>query len=352
MYRMSSKKTTIPKKTSKKKSSGFPKEKKTVIAFKNFLSKSKDNNKCIKENFLDEKILIKNRIGTDSAYGEVFLGCFPKSCTTKLAIKKIAFTDKEYSLKDDPFNLRVLNYSESWAEIYFLKLCGELFEQGISLNVPKYYKYYLCNSCDYANLAISDRVRNYRKCAIIPVDLADGDFKLFINSDQNIYSLFCAYFQIFMGIFTLQRYFNMRHNDLHYGNVLFKKVKKGLYEYVLDGKKYYVENNGINFYLWDFGMATIPGTVEHEKNTETEETVYDDYLRILSMVIPGKGDANNKEIGKYIYLLIKTMIDKASSPKDLMISYLTLISSKTSGSAKVVGVCNLDKKLQSKTFIS
>jgi hypothetical protein len=328
------------KKTSKSKSTGI---KSNVL---NFFSNITDHSKCITNEVLDSKIFVKDRIGTESAYGEVFLGCYLASCKTKLAIKKIAFTEKEYQLRENPFNLKVLNYSPSWAEIYFLKLCGQIVEQGICINLPKYYNYYICNKCNYSNLSISEKIRKQNTCAIVPVELADGDFKTFINSDQQIYKLFCAYFQIFAGIYALQKYLGARHNDLHYGNVLFKKVKKGLFEYIIDGKKYYIENNGLLFYIWDFGMTTVPGTIG-SKVSETKESLYEDYDRILSMVIPDKKDHNNKEIATYLYTLINSLIKKSNTPKELILSYLELVSAKSPGSNKVIGSSNLDKHFKS-----
>jgi hypothetical protein len=68
-----------------------------------------------------------------------------------------------------------------------------------------------------------------------------------------------AIFQIMVAIYTLKKYFNMLHTDLHLGNVLVHTVKPGGYwVYSIDNKKYYVPNLGFVFVINDYGFAWIP----------------------------------------------------------------------------------------------
>jgi hypothetical protein len=49
----------------------------------------------------------------------------------------------------------------------------------------------------------------------------------------------------------------IRHNDTHYGNFLYHKIKPGGYiKYTIKNETFYVENLGYLWVIWDFGIST------------------------------------------------------------------------------------------------
>lgn len=84
------------------------------------------------------------------------------------------------------------------------------------------------------------------------------DFESWAKKSHSIDLWFNAFFQIIVGILSIQKYFGMCHTDLHTGNILVQKVKPGGYwVYIINNFKYYVPNLGYVFLLHDFGFAWI-----------------------------------------------------------------------------------------------
>lgn len=311
--------------------------------------KEKPKKDCISdEGTLAKKITIKKRIGTDSSYGEAFSACYPiKTCKHPLAVKKIPLTTKEFAYANPLKSLEILNESEIWAEIYFSKLVSVLTEKKIVPHVPRYYTHYICDTCAFENPNLR---KSSNKCIILPNDLADGDFKFFLtNTNYSTETLFHSYIQIFLGILAINLYFGMDHNDLHYGNVLYKKVKKGVNRYTVDSKTYYVPNNGLLFYLWDFGFSTITDFIE-PKVFRGRVKKGTDYSRITSMLKDGK-DFDSKcaqrgaESRQEVYSSLKETL-KETNKLQMMKNLLETYSVPYSKKLAVVGRYNLDKNIK------
>jgi hypothetical protein len=76
------------------------------------------------------------------------------------------------------------------------------------------------------------------------------------------------FFQVFAGLYTLQKHFDLTHHDLHWGNVLVHKIQPGGFlTYKIDDEYYKVPNIGYLFTLWDFGYAHIPGKLKARKDS-------------------------------------------------------------------------------------
>lgn len=66
-------------------------------------------------------------------------------------------------------------------------------------------------------------------------------------------------FQIMVGLYSLKKYFNMYHADLHLKNILVYTVKSGgFWKYTIDGLDYFLPNLGFVFVINDFGFSWIP----------------------------------------------------------------------------------------------
>lgn len=103
-------------------------------------------------------------------------------------------------------------------------------------------------------------------------EFADGgNFASWAKQTHNAAEWFNAWFQIMIGLLSIQQYFGMVHADFHTKNVLVRRVPPGGYwQYTLDGKEFYLPNLGFVMLLNDFGFAWIPGKLSvpwHYKET-------------------------------------------------------------------------------------
>jgi hypothetical protein len=100
------------------------------------------------------------------------------------------------------------------------------------------------------------------------------------SSDRSADEWFSMIFQVFAGIYAIQKYFNMSHHDLHPDNILCYEVQEGGYwKYIIDSKIYYVPNKGHLFILWDFSFGLIPKYPEWV-NADNIKTLSDNDLDI------------------------------------------------------------------------
>lgn len=91
---------------------------------------------------------------------------------------------------------------------------------------------------------------------IIMNELADGDLKGWLEeAPHTVEEVTSAMFQIIMTLFKFAE-LGYVHNDAHWGNFLYHKVKPGGYWwYQVDGQDFYIRNTGQMWVLWDFGMV-------------------------------------------------------------------------------------------------
>lgn len=231
---------------------------------------------CISDDIdkvLDSYFIVKNRIGKDSAYAEAFQGCFPLNCKYKIAIKKIPVSriDKKYI--KTPESYEALNTSLVFSELFFLKITNLLVFKNICPHLPLVYDTYFCeNKCTFENKQAIAHDPTIKDCILVVNELAVGDLHMLLTKIQpSIEHLKICFFQIYMGIYCIQKYFNLRHDDLHWGNVLFHKTnKKGYIRYIVKGHEIVIPNIGYLMVLWDFGLSYIPGKIDPLNKTYTK----------------------------------------------------------------------------------
>jgi len=157
--------------------------------------------------------------------------------------------------------------NDIYIEAVILELCKILNYERICPNVPLSFGSYICNACEIMP-------RQEDKCLMILSEYATlGDLENFLKRMYcNVLKYFTKeevimnlLFQIYAGLYSLQKYFNITHHDLHGKNILVHKLdikpKNGKHEYIeykIDGYKYYIPNLGFFVTIWDFGYATIP----------------------------------------------------------------------------------------------
>lgn len=291
------------------------------------------------ENKLDN-FKLYNRIGSESINGEVFLTCLCKniydcSCddTNMYATKKIILKDEDLPFLENHFHKDALT-RESWAEICSLELCKFMLGNKITPNVPLYYKYFICNSCKFSNPQLLKRYNSTLDdvpCVHLISEFAEnGDVKSWcLEKVRNKDEWNSMFFQVFNALYAFQKYFDLVHNDLHWGNVLVKKVpENSVIHYTINGNKFIIPTYGNLFLLWDFGLANIKRKMEISNFQEHFAKIYSriprniyDYSRIIQ-TIPVCSDifaTNNKFYRNHPEYIPKFI------PNDVMNMYSTLL---------------------------
>jgi hypothetical protein len=198
---------------------------------------------------------IFNKIGLlgEGGQGKVYKYC-DKECSGKeLAIKKMYLDKKQSKYVDDIFNVKSFTQGV-FIELSSFYLINEIILQNISPNFILNYDYEfierkngICNDLyPYTGYFYNEYIES-------------ETYTEWVKKNHSIELWYNAYFQITTAIYTLQKYFNMTHLDLHSDNILVKKVKlSGYWSYIINGITYKVPNLGYIFYINDFGHAFIP----------------------------------------------------------------------------------------------
>jgi hypothetical protein len=169
---------------------------------------------------------------------------------------------------------------------------------------------------DTIRKSLNSKITN--SCLLVLNEYADeGDLKNWlITKNRNEIEWYTMYFQVFAGLYALQKHFDLLHYDLHWGNVLVhninnmnnkfnSKKKDSTYMlYKIDNNYYKIPNTGYLFTLWDFGFARIFSKNLHAKTWYNHDN-YDmnpyseDYFRISQAVYWYQGgNGPNKPTGK------------------------------------------------------
>ena len=208
------------------------------------------SNKCIElykeqnKYLLSNDILLYKKIGSASAFGVVY-----KSMNINI----------NYNIPKFVIKLQ-LNTKEMKNELDTFK---KISDYAIKYNVPNFpilYKSIICDNIirnsSYPDLLAKSNKKN-KKYSIIIYELAKGDLKSFLNNNKSLSEKIWKniYEQIFMSILLLHS-LNIIHNDTHYGNFLYIKIKEGgCFHYKINDDDYYIENIGYIWMIWDFGNS-------------------------------------------------------------------------------------------------
>jgi len=238
------------------------------------LMKERETDIYFFQNLLHETSIIE-RIGREGKFGEVYKG---KISNYLVSIKKIPLqlVDLELLLTNKHLD-RGMIYNENtiWREIYLLKLCSKLLKNKKSIHLP-FFHFFAYTSNNYWNKDASKNVPYIYSYS----ELANEDLKSWCRINRTEKEWKSCFLQIFFSIYCLQYFSGFLHNDLHWGNVLVSKVKKGGYwVYYVNNEEYYIKNEGFLFMIWDFGFADIIPEIrycsEHSKSCQ-------DFIKILN----------------------------------------------------------------------
>ena len=253
---------------------------------------------CIRRNgTLMDQILTLYRIGGESKNGEALKSCYPIICSGRkctcdtnnpdfmtLVVKKVPLYNRTPLINpvtDKITSPRWTKY-DVYAEIVAMELCRFLIYEDICPNLPMLFSYFPCADCQFnnAHVVAMNGGSPHQNCILLLTEFADiGDLEHWLKDERTLAEWLNMYFQVFMGIAALQRYYNMTHYDLHWGNVLLYTIPErgGVWRYTLDGREYDCPNLGFRAIVWDFGYAHIPGVLEideelHNKNRDSWAT--------------------------------------------------------------------------------
>lgn len=231
-----------------------------------------------------------------------------------LAVKVIPLTVEEANDMYNPIY-------RTWKEIKILKEVTDLFNKGVSQNLPIYYTDTICTDSkleDYQNEniisyfgngarvakmaelikeigAIKEQltgIKHYKdvkkkidsiysrvlkeflsrdtkqystKSVLIFNEISDFDFTHLLENYPDFVLrkeyILPTIFQILHGIAAIQEHLGIVHFDLHLSNVLVTKiVPDGYWHYRIDKIDYYIPNQGFLFKIWDFGRSSYLNT--------------------------------------------------------------------------------------------
>ena len=192
---------------------------------------------------INKRIILKKRIGHDSVYGTIFYS----TINNYKFITKIQLND---------------TYGSN--EVNILKKIRTYVLKTLNFHLPLFIKNFTCKSYDIFDkrLPVNITEKYYYSYNSTLAELADGSIheyiqKLFESTMFNIEKkLISAIKQCLIALMTLH-YIGIYHRDAHLGNFLYHKVKNthGYYQYNYKGKKFYLENTGAIFMVWDFGKS-------------------------------------------------------------------------------------------------
>jgi hypothetical protein len=147
---------------------------------------------------------------------------------------------------------------EAWREINFLKpFLNSIVEKGICPNLPYIYSNLICNTCNF-KLTVGKKITDKKNtpCNTIIMELASGTLEKWIETPKDEDRQYACFFQCMAGIHAIQKYFQMSNRDIKSINILYKECQPGGYwEYVIQGKTYYIPNYGEVLLVNDYGVG-------------------------------------------------------------------------------------------------
>ena len=206
------------------------------------------------------------KIGSGN-YGNIYQYCLENKCKFSFVIKSTKIDSLVYDYKqgyDNP-------YLPENVEIQMTKTLNKLLYDYNSPNIPLYIGDFKCFISKYPN--------SFYKRYLI-TEKADGSLssilrifikKFYKNQDikSTLLNIKSIFFQIVAMLYIIQyKYPKFKHNDLHIGNILYKKISSPtFYTYNYDDKLFTVPVE-YKLIIWDFDFSSIAGYIDNIKTFE------------------------------------------------------------------------------------
>jgi hypothetical protein len=211
---------------------------------------------------INNKLVLQKKFGTKSKYGFAYL------ITSNNSIYNLAAKIMEQN-----------KYAET--ELQFVQKINRYAINNWLPHLPIYFKLYYCDiSNKHAWIDYNDRpsYMSNNNYYVLINELASGDLKEFNSKVKNHKYLLNTLLQVYLSILSLHN-INIVHNDSHWGNFLYHKIKPGGYfHYIINNTDVYIENLGFYWVIWDFGLSL----------TNNKDILIEDYSRITSAFISKK----------------------------------------------------------------
>jgi len=208
------------------------------------------------------------KIGTESAYGAIYLSSIKESLGGFSIVSKVMAVSKNNLqeielMREITDKLLLTKKTKHFAAVHKHAVCKRdtlISYQGEKMIMPNKLKLVSINELAHGDL----------KTLVAKRDIA-GNMNLMCN----------LLIQVFISIGTFQNLVGYIHNDSHYGNFLYQmNNEKGYYEYEFDGKKYYLKACGYNMMIYDFGLSK--GIKTSVQLTKYGNLIIRDYARIIN----------------------------------------------------------------------
>jgi hypothetical protein len=277
------------------------------LLLKKLLNIQNNKNKCIKiYKIVDgnpiyrigNNIILKKRIGSDSAHAIVFLSSFrikPQKIF-KYACKVVIINDK--ILKDleiQKILTKAIVKCPHFPILYGSLICdNNSYDSFVKSNSKDLS---IKNDVELYPEIIQKGKRENKSILITFNELANGDLEMFLkNPNIKNSEILNTLGQMFMSIMFYHQETKMIHDDLHWNNFLYHKIKKGGYFYYkILGKDYYLKNIGYLWIIWDYENS-IPFEI-NEINKKRLDIFKDYYYSILYSFLPYKSKKSSYKLG-------------------------------------------------------
>jgi hypothetical protein len=226
---------------------------------KNNCFKNYNNDDTNEKLFRIGKKIIVNKILGEGVYGIVFNGYFRPDIKNKQYGKALKIA------------IKISNYTNrNYREVEVFKKLSSLVIKNKCPHFPISYGVLECNksilSDNNSSSSLSIHNKEHKNLEILLeneyfiniVELADGvlyDIMKNINT-KTINILYNCAIQCLISIVFFNKYLNLCHDDAHYNNFIYYKIKVGgYYHYNIYGINYYLKNVGYLMMINDFGLV-------------------------------------------------------------------------------------------------
>jgi len=267
---------------------------------------------------IGNNIILTKRIGSKSAYGEAYLS---------------EFRDKSKKLLKFVTKIYKFDKIKTPRELILLELLTNKVRMGLCPHFPITYGSVICNKIrihekdnfiqsnpkekpikqemKYFPNIIKDMYIDNHKMISLFNELANGDLKNFFELySSNTELLINSYVQVLLSILFYYYHTDMTHNDCHWGNFLYHKIKKGGYfHYKIFDKDYYVENLGFLWVIWDFDASREIGMVQTTIDITQMTSSVKDFAIISQFYFPNQKKIKEQLINGYNNIIWKELND-------------------------------------------
>jgi hypothetical protein len=214
---------------------------------------------------IDGFVDLEKKIGSNSAYGAIYLTSMPLLLGTHPIASKVMeiTTDNECETKMNEWiaeNILIPKHSKHFVFMYKTTKCPFYESQN-------------------KRLRKEERLVDYN-------ELCNGDLsalmKTAVRNDEE--TMLNLAFQVLIAVATYQNRIGYAHQDTHHGNFLYQENNEvGHYHYIYNGLDFYIKSCKYNMLIFDFGLSDSIDKVDNNRR-------FKDYVRVSMSFISKKAN--------------------------------------------------------------